>query len=250
MFYVYTLQVSKVWERSRRTKQQDTKQEHFFGRTGNSLADESFSCEGDYHLEWLDTSEQIQENEVGLDSMSAQDNCDVKSDSKQGTEKKSQKLVVQEGIQNCPNLLDQVIEEQDFMEQLTMEQNIAEQDLVEQDTQNLSKHQPQNYSKASSFTKSSFYPVTMELRPDTICDFLLAAEETSNGNFQSEKQFCLVGLHTCGDLCSTALRLFSEVHSARALCVVGCCYHHITEEDDANGEVYVCIVDILVGKAV
>lgn len=86
-------------------------------------------------------------------------------------------------------------------------------------------------------TENSFYPVTMELRPDSVHDFLLAAEETSEGNFQSEQPFCLTGLHTCGDLCSTALKLFAGIHSARALCVVGCCYHHITETVDKEGEV-------------
>ncbi len=90
---------------------------------------------------------------------------------------------------------------------------------------------------SSSSTKSSFYPVTMELRPDTLQDFLLAAEETSKGEFKSEQPFCLVGLHTCGDLCSTALRLFAGNPRARALSVVGCCYHHITEKDDGDGEI-------------
>lgn len=72
----------------------------------------------------------------------------------------------------------------------------------------------------------------MELRPDSVCDFLTAAEVKSEGVFVSEQPFCLVGLHTCGDLGSTALRLFTEIPSARALCVVGCCYHHITEGNE------------------
>ena len=75
----------------------------------------------------------------------------------------------------------------------------------------------------------SFHPLTMELRADSVQEFLLAAEQRSGGRFASERPFCLVGLHTCGDLGSTALRLFAGVPSARGLCVVPCCYHHITE---------------------
>ena len=40
----------------------------------------------------------------------------------------------------------------------------------------------------------------------------------------------LVGLHTCGDLACVGLRQFVENKMLKALCIVGCCYHHITEE--------------------
>lgn len=84
-------------------------------------------------------------------------------------------------------------------------------------------------SKQNTESNSTFYPLTMELRPDTATEFLHAAEQKSRGEFNSSRPFCLVGLHTCGDLGSTALRLFAEVPGARAVCMVGCCYHHITE---------------------
>ena len=95
---------------------------------------------------------------------------------------------------------------------------------------------PNKTSTVTSSTEHSFYPITMELRPDTVQEFLLAAEENSKKSFKSDQPFCLVGLHTCGDLCSTALRLFAEVPQAQAVCVVGCCYHHITEQDDLHSE--------------
>lgn len=84
-------------------------------------------------------------------------------------------------------------------------------------------------SHAASALGSTFLPITMELRLDTISDLLAVAEERSGGRFAPSKPFCLVGLHTCGDLGSTALRLFTQVPTAKALCIVGCCYHHITE---------------------
>ena len=41
----------------------------------------------------------------------------------------------------------------------------------------------------------------------------------------------LVGLHTCGDLCSNLLRLFCSSDVMKSMCCVGCCYHHITEAE-------------------
>ena len=46
----------------------------------------------------------------------------------------------------------------------------------------------------------------------------------------------LVGLHTCGDLACTVLRQFvQELVIIQSVCLVGCCYHHITEERDVTG---------------
>jgi len=39
----------------------------------------------------------------------------------------------------------------------------------------------------------------------------------------------LVGLHTCGDLASTCLRLFTSTPNIKGVMNVGCCYHHLTE---------------------
>ena len=61
---------------------------------------------------------------------------------------------------------------------------------------------------------------------------LEVAEKESGGRFVSQGHTCIVGLHTCGDLGGVALRLFLRQPQLRAVCVVGCCYHHITEEKD------------------
>ena len=45
----------------------------------------------------------------------------------------------------------------------------------------------------------------------------------------------LVGLHTCGDLACIVLRQFVQEPAIRSVCLVGCCYHHITEERDVTG---------------
>lgn len=56
----------------------------------------------------------------------------------------------------------------------------------------------------------------------------------------SEKGVVLVGLHTCGDLAPTTLRLFHESPTVKAMINVGCCYNLMTEttttEDKGKSE--------------
>ena len=61
---------------------------------------------------------------------------------------------------------------------------------------------------------------------------LEVAERESGGRFVRQGHTCIVGLHTCGNLGGVALRLFLRQPQLRAVCVVGCCYHHITEEKE------------------
>ncbi|KAG8137933.1 hypothetical protein E2320_003870 [Naja naja] len=46
----------------------------------------------------------------------------------------------------------------------------------------------------------------------------------------------IVGLHTCGDLAPSTLRLFSAVPEIKAVCSVGCCYHLLSEEHEMHEE--------------
>ncbi|CAG5927529.1 unnamed protein product [Menidia menidia] len=45
----------------------------------------------------------------------------------------------------------------------------------------------------------------------------------------------LVGLHTCGDLAPSTLRMFAAKPELAAVCSVGCCYHLLSEEFDPAG---------------
>lgn len=46
----------------------------------------------------------------------------------------------------------------------------------------------------------------------------------------------MVGLHTCGDLAPSTLRMFAAKPELAAVCSVGCCYHLLSEEfDPARG---------------
>lgn len=42
--------------------------------------------------------------------------------------------------------------------------------------------------------------------------------------------FCLSGLHTCGDLAASCLKIFVENSKVSCVCNVGCCYHLLSEE--------------------
>lgn len=42
--------------------------------------------------------------------------------------------------------------------------------------------------------------------------------------------FCLSGLHTCGNLASSCLRIFTANKDLDVLCNVGCCYHLLSEQ--------------------
>lgn len=45
----------------------------------------------------------------------------------------------------------------------------------------------------------------------------------------------VVGLHTCGDLAPSTLRMFAAKPELAAVCSVGCCYHLLSEEFDPAG---------------
>lgn len=45
----------------------------------------------------------------------------------------------------------------------------------------------------------------------------------------------LTGLHTCGDLSPTSIRIYNKHTYIKSLCNVGCCYHLLTENENACG---------------
>lgn len=47
---------------------------------------------------------------------------------------------------------------------------------------------------------------------------------------REESGFGIVGLHPCGDLAATLLRLYTSRCEARFICIVGCCYMKLTLE--------------------
>jgi len=74
-------------------------------------------------------------------------------------------------------------------------------------------------------TYASYQPVTKFVSTEVkIVEQIgtLLSEEGSDG-------LVLVGLHTCGDLAPTAIKIFLNDCHVKALCLVGCCYHLLSQ---------------------
>ena len=79
---------------------------------------------------------------------------------------------------------------------------------------------------------SSKCPKHITLKVDPQLDVGIFVKKTSHV-FQ-EQPFGLMGLHTCGDLGPTILRLYAETEGASSLQSVGCCYMHLKETFPAS----------------
>ena len=71
---------------------------------------------------------------------------------------------------------------------------------------------------------TSFVPLTHFINPE---DNILSVVKNGSGLLEPT---ALVGLHTCGDLACAGLKQFVERKPLQAMCIVGCCYNHISEE--------------------
>ncbi|XP_043093900.1 methyltransferase-like protein 25 [Puntigrus tetrazona] len=78
--------------------------------------------------------------------------------------------------------------------------------------------------RGNSRDDSLFSPLTSYVTAETELKTLITELEDA----------VLVGLHTCGDLASSTLRMFRAKQELRAVCSVGCCYHLLSEEFDQD----------------
>lgn len=75
-------------------------------------------------------------------------------------------------------------------------------------------------------TSSDFYKqITM-----FVDDKVNLRELISDVFLESPTQIGLIGLHTCGDLSASSIRLFLGSEDVKSLCNVACCYHFISEK--------------------
>lgn len=113
--------------------------------------------------------------------------------------------------------------------------------------------------QSQSANSNSFLPVTGFVDQSFVAsgelkrlfDELLYSPENSsavsNGLF-------LVGLHTCGDLVPMALRIFVNEPSVKLICVVGCCYHLVSQQFGKNSplqftvKLTICLVTIIISS--
>ena len=92
----------------------------------------------------------------------------------------------------------------------------------------------------------SYFPLTMTVDVSSASELLPFVERHSSGHFQQSQPCMIVGLHTCGDLAVNILRLFCDISAIKAVCVVGCCYNHCTENEDCtDGMPYCKCMDIV-----
>lgn len=78
-------------------------------------------------------------------------------------------------------------------------------------------------------------PVTQYITSDTdlmdlVCQYFPAADDVT----PLMEKFMLTGLHTCGNLGASVMRLFTSNQDLGVLCNVGCCYHLIEEDNIRN----------------
>ncbi|CAD7011950.1 methyltransferase-like protein 25 [Ceratitis capitata] len=89
------------------------------------------------------------------------------------------------------------------------------------------RKEPSSLQEAENHNKEALYKTTAAfITPDINITELLQkqfpdATETAN--------ICLTGLHTCGNLATTCLRLFHEQKQCKLICNIGCCYHLLQE---------------------
>ncbi|NXJ98722.1 MET25 protein, partial [Corythaixoides concolor] len=76
-------------------------------------------------------------------------------------------------------------------------------------------------AKASKSSESNLYfPLTSCITAETeLSDIITDLEDSM-----------MVGLHTCGDLATNTLRIFTAKPEIKAVCSVGCCYHLLSEQ--------------------
>ncbi|CAH1252241.1 RRNAD1 [Branchiostoma lanceolatum] len=55
-----------------------------------------------------------------------------------------------------------------------------------------------------------------------------------NNDVERENGTCMVGLHCCGDLCPTMLKMFVSVERLKCLVCVSCCYHGMSVTDPGS----------------
>lgn len=78
-------------------------------------------------------------------------------------------------------------------------------------------HINENYKNATHF-----------ITPQT--DFIKLFSEHFDISTDDVPDLCLTGLHTCGNLAPSCLRIYSENAQIEAMCNIGCCYHLLTEQ--------------------
>lgn len=63
---------------------------------------------------------------------------------------------------------------------------------------------------------------------DVMCDSADAIESILQQEFPNITDVCLIGLHACGDLSTSASKIFCRMKSAKLFILISCCYHKLS----------------------
>lgn len=83
-------------------------------------------------------------------------------------------------------------------------------------------------TKAEPVVNDNYKNATHFITPQT--DFIKLFSENFGIDAADVPGFCLSGLHTCGNLAPSCLRIFSENDQIVGVCNIGCCYHLLNEQ--------------------
>lgn len=82
--------------------------------------------------------------------------------------------------------------------------------------------------KTAPDTNDNYKNATHFITPQT--DFIHLFSKHFDIDTDDVPGLCLTGLHTCGNLAPSCLRIYSENSQIEAVCNIGCCYHLLTEQ--------------------
>lgn len=83
-------------------------------------------------------------------------------------------------------------------------------------------------SKPLSMINNNYKNATHFITPQT--DFMQLFREHFGNETNNIHGFCLSGLHTCGNLAPSCLRIYRENKQILGICNIGCCYHLLNEQ--------------------
>ncbi|XP_011641098.1 protein RRNAD1-like [Pogonomyrmex barbatus] len=89
----------------------------------------------------------------------------------------------------------------------------------------------ENISKAF-IRQKKLYPDSLHkvkyILYDVTCDSTDVIESILQQEFPDVTNVCLIGLHACGDLSTSASKIFCRMNSAKLLVLISCCYHKLS----------------------
>jgi len=108
---------------------------------------------------------------------------------------------------------------------LVVDQNGANGYDNEEMTNKENEHESQSLEKENKFEYNNIKLSTKFISDDTDLGGVIQEQYPDYTN-----NLGIMGLHTCGNLAPSSINIFFATSSAKFICNVGCCYHHLDEQ--------------------